>query len=115
MKTISRLFSFMRPFVKEISLSILAGIVTIGTGIGMLGTSAYLISYAALQPSIAELQVAIVGVRFFGITRSVFRYLERLISHSVNLKLLARMRSGSITIWSQARRRIYNPNAVGIC
>lgn len=92
MKTISRLLSFMKPFLKEISLSVLAGIVTIGTGIGMLGTSAYLISYAALQPSIAELQVAIVGVRFFGITRSVFRYLERLISHSVNLKLLARMR-----------------------
>jgi ATP-binding cassette subfamily C protein CydC len=82
----------MKPFVKEISLSILTGIITIGTGIGMLGTSAYLISYAALQPSIAELQVAIVGVRFFGITRSVFRYLERLVSHSVNLRLLAKMR-----------------------
>ncbi len=92
MKTVLRLFSFMKPFLKEISLSILTGIITIGTGIGMLGTSAYLISYAALQPSIAELQVAIVGVRFFGITRSVFRYLERLVSHSVNLRLLAKMR-----------------------
>lgn len=92
MKTLLRLFSFMKPFLKEISLSILTGIITIGTGIGMLGTSAYLISYAALQPSIAELQVAIVGVRFFGITRSVFRYLERLVSHSVNLRLLAKMR-----------------------
>lgn len=92
MKTLLRLFSFMKPFLKEISFSILTGIITIGTGIGMLGTSAYLISYAALQPSIAELQVAIVGVRFFGITRSVFRYLERLVSHSVNLRLLAKMR-----------------------
>lgn len=92
MRTLTRLFTFMKPFVKEISLSILTGIITIGTGIGMLGTSAYLISYAALQPSIAELQVAIVGVRFFGITRSVFRYLERLVSHSVNLRLLAKMR-----------------------
>lgn len=92
MKPIGRLLSFMKPFVKEIALSILTGIITIGTGIGMLGTSAYLISYAALQPSIAELQVAIVGVRFFGITRSVFRYLERLVSHSVNLRLLARLR-----------------------
>ncbi|MEA5078865.1 MAG: thiol reductant ABC exporter subunit CydC [Anaerolineaceae bacterium] len=92
MKTLLRLASFMKPFVKEIALSILTGIVTIGTGIGMLGTSAYLISYAALQPSIAELQVAIVGVRFFGITRSIFRYLERLVSHSVNLRLLAKMR-----------------------
>lgn len=92
MKTIFRLLSFMKPFLKEVGLSVLAGIATIGTGIGMLGASAYLIASAALHPSIAELQVAIVGVRFFGISRSVFRYLERLISHSVNLKLLASMR-----------------------
>jgi ATP-binding cassette subfamily C protein CydC len=38
------------------------------------------------------LQVAIVGVRFFGITRGLFRYLERLVSHWVNFSLLARLR-----------------------
>jgi thiol reductant ABC exporter CydC subunit len=38
------------------------------------------------------LQVAIVGVRFFGISRGVFRYLERLVSHSVNFRLLAQLR-----------------------
>ena len=75
MKTIFRLLSFMKPFLKEVGLSVLAGIATIGTGIGMLGASAYLIASAALYPSIAELQVAIVGVRFFGISRSFFRYL----------------------------------------
>jgi ATP-binding cassette, subfamily C, bacterial CydC len=45
-----------------------------------------------MQPSIATLEVAIVGVRFFGIGRGVFRYLERLASHSVNLGLLAKIR-----------------------
>jgi ATP-binding cassette subfamily C protein CydC len=39
------------------------------------------------------LQVAIVGVRTFGIARGVFRYLERLVSHSVNFRLLGRIRS----------------------
>ncbi|TLM97648.1 ATP-binding cassette domain-containing protein, partial [bacterium] len=34
----------------------------------------------------------IVGVRFFGISRGVFRYLERLVSHSVNLKVLSEIR-----------------------
>jgi len=92
MKTFLRLLRFLHPFVGEICLSILVGIATIGAGIGMLGTSAYLITFAALHPSIAELQVAIVGVRFFGISRSVFRYLERLISHSVNLKVLSNIR-----------------------
>ncbi|MEJ2746317.1 MAG: thiol reductant ABC exporter subunit CydC, partial [Anaerolineae bacterium] len=68
------------------------GALTIGSSISLLGTSAYLISAAALQPSIAELSVAIVGVRFFGLSRGVFRYLERLVSHGVTFRLLARLR-----------------------
>ena len=92
MKTIVRLLSFLRPFIMEVCLSIFLGIAAIGTGVGMMGTSAYLIASAALHPSIAELQVAIVGVRFFGISRAAFRYLERLVSHSVNLHVLARLR-----------------------
>ncbi len=32
------------------------------------------------------------AVRFFGIGRAVFRYLERLFSHSINLSILARIR-----------------------
>ena len=93
MKTALRLMKFLAPFWSEIVFSILLGIGTIAAGIGLLGTSAYLISAAALHPSIAELQVAIVGVRFFGISRAALRYGERLVSHSVNLRLVASLRS----------------------
>ena len=58
-----------------------------------MGSSAWLISMAALHPSIAVLEVAIVGVRFFGIARAVFRYLERLVSHNVTFRLLGRLRT----------------------
>jgi ATP-binding cassette subfamily C protein CydC len=92
MKQFRLLLSLLKPFLGEILLSILLGIATVSAGIGLLGTSAWLIASAALHPSIAELQVAIVGVRFFGISRGVFRYLERLISHSVNLNLLSNLR-----------------------
>jgi ATP-binding cassette subfamily C protein CydC len=92
MKTFLRLLGFLRPFVGGIGLSVLASTATIASSIGLLGTSAFLIASAALQPSIAALQVAIVGVRFFGISRGAFRYLERLNSHSVNFKLLANLR-----------------------
>ena len=92
MKTTLRLFQFLKPFTGWVALSILLSTATIASGIGLLGTSAYLISRAALQPSIAVLQVAIVGVRFFGISRGVFRYLERLTSHSVNFRLLTGLR-----------------------
>jgi ATP-binding cassette subfamily C protein CydC len=92
MKNLIRLLSFLKPSARQVFLSLMAGLATIAAGVGMLGTSAYLISAAALHPSIAELQVAIVGVRFFGISRGVFRYAERLVSHSVNLKVLSNIR-----------------------
>ena len=70
----------------------LLGFLTVGSSIGLMATSAWIIATAALHPSIAVLQVAIVGVRFFGIARGVFRYLERLASHQVTFRVLARLR-----------------------
>ena len=86
------LLSFLRPYPGWVALAVLLGVLTIGSSIGLMGTSAYLISAAALQPSIAALSVAIVGVRFFGLSRGVFRYLERLVSHNLTFRLLARLR-----------------------
>jgi ATP-binding cassette subfamily C protein CydC len=68
------------------------GFLTIGASIGLMGASAWLITTAALHPSIAVLQVAIVSVRFFGITRGVSRYFERLVSHNLTFKILTRLR-----------------------
>jgi thiol reductant ABC exporter CydC subunit len=87
-----RLLSLLAPFKQQVLLSVLLGFATIGSAVGLLGTSAYIISAAARQPSIADLQVAIVGVRFFGISRAVFRYLERLVSHQVSFHLLSNLR-----------------------
>jgi ATP-binding cassette, subfamily C, bacterial CydC len=89
---VHRLLHFARPYSREIGLSIILSAATTAVSVGMLGTSAFLIATAALHPSIAVLQVAIVGVRTFGIARGVFRYLERLVSHSVNFRLLGRIR-----------------------
>ena len=86
------IFRLYIPVFWHASLAIFLGCLTILSGIGLIGTSAYLICYAALQPSIAELQVAIIGVRFFGLSRSIFRYLERINSHSVNLKMVSKLR-----------------------
>lgn len=85
-------------FAGRLILATLLGVATIASGVGLMTTSAYLIARAALHPSIAELQVAIVGVRFFGIARGVARYLERYVSHDVTFRLLARLR-----VWFYAR------------
>ncbi|MFC2063967.1 thiol reductant ABC exporter subunit CydC, partial [Chloroflexota bacterium] len=93
MSTILRLITFLRPSWRWLLLSILLGSLTIFSGIALLATSAWLISTAALHPSIAVLQVSIVGVRFFGISRGFFRYLERLTSHQTTFRLLSRIRT----------------------
>ncbi|MFW6097867.1 MAG: thiol reductant ABC exporter subunit CydD, partial [Chloroflexota bacterium] len=87
------LISMVVQHKRWILLSIVLGFLTIGSTIGLLGTSAYLISRAALQPSIAALNIAIVAVRFFGLTRGVFRYLERLATHETTFRILARLRT----------------------
>jgi thiol reductant ABC exporter CydC subunit len=92
MKTFIRLFSFIKPFWRELMLAILVGFLTIAASISLMSTSAWLISTAAIATSIAQFGVSVVGVRFFGIARGVFRYLERLTSHSLTFKLLARLR-----------------------
>lgn len=87
-----RLLSFLHGSWNWVGLSILLSTLTIGSSVALIGTSSWLISTAALHPSIADLGVSVVGVRFFGISRGVFRYLERLVSHNVTFRLLARLR-----------------------
>jgi ATP-binding cassette subfamily C protein CydC len=66
-RIIKWLSGFLYPLSFWVILSLLLGLATIICGIGLMGTSAYLIARAALMPSIAVLQIAIVGVRFFGL------------------------------------------------
>ncbi|MBI3430368.1 MAG: hypothetical protein HY050_10025, partial [Actinobacteria bacterium] len=61
-------------------------------GLGLTITSAWLITTASFQPPILALGIAIVGVRFFGISRSVARYFERLTSHRTVFDQLTNLR-----------------------
>ena len=62
-------------------LAVLLGVAATGFGLALTAVSAWLIVRAAEHPEIMYLLVAIVGVRFFGLGRSVARYAERLITH----------------------------------
>jgi len=88
-----RLVGSLRPYPGRLAASVAAGVASIASSMGLLIVSAYLISRAALHPPLVELAVAIVGVRFFGISRAVSRYLERLASHDLSLRLLADLRT----------------------
>lgn len=87
-----RLVVVASPWWRRMALGVGLQWATIAASVGLMATSAWLISTAGLHPSIAAVQVAVVGVRFFGISRGVLRYLERLVSHDVTLRLLATLR-----------------------
>lgn len=80
------------PLGGRMILAVLLGSATVASSVGLMATSAYLIAAAALHPPLAVLALPMVGVRFWGIARGVFRYAERLWSHDVTFRLLARLR-----------------------
>lgn len=63
-----------------------------GASVALLGTSAWLIMRASFQPPLLWLMVAVTGVRFFGTSRGVFRYAERIVSHDVAFDALGSLR-----------------------
>lgn len=63
------------------------------SGVGLNITSGWLITMASFMPPVLTLSVAVVMVRFFGISRAVTRYLERLISHKSVFNKLAELRA----------------------
>lgn len=90
--TFRRLLILPAPLKGRLLAALLPAVATVLAGIGLMTTSAYLIAAAARHPSVAELGVAIVGVRFFGVTRGLSRYAERYLTHWVTFHLLARLR-----------------------
>ena len=71
-------------------------------GAGLTISSGWLITMASAHPPIMTLGVAIVLVRFFGIFRSLARYLERIVSHSA---VFARLTSLRVTLFAALDRR----------
>lgn len=92
MQMYRRLLSFLSPFRWQIALAILLGSATIASNIALLGMAAYLIAAAAITPFLVLLTLPIYIVRFMGVARATSRYAERLLSHDVTFRLLARLR-----------------------
>ena len=77
------LFSVLKPARWSLVLALVFTSLTVFMNVGLLSVSSWLLASAALQPGITYLSLAIVGVRFFGISRAVCRYFERYTSHKM--------------------------------
>jgi len=92
---VSTLFALLRagrPPRARVALSVGLGALSVLSGVGLIAFAGYLISRSAERPPVLSLTVVIVAVRFFGLARPLARYFERLTSHDLAFRLLARMR-----------------------
>ncbi|TDE89708.1 thiol reductant ABC exporter subunit CydC, partial [Occultella glacieicola] len=74
-------------------IAVLCGTLALGSAVGLAAASAWLIARASEMPPVMHLGVAVVAVRALGISRGVFRYLERLSSHEVALRGVVDLRT----------------------
>ncbi|WP_051388769.1 thiol reductant ABC exporter subunit CydC [Arthrobacter sp. 35W] len=81
------------------------------SGAALAGLSGWLIVEASERPPMLYLMSLIVGVRFFGISRSVLRYCERLLTHDAVLRWASTLRlrlwdslGASIAHWGRLTR-----------
>jgi thiol reductant ABC exporter CydC subunit len=91
--TTLRLAALARVPRGRAALSVALGALAALLGVALMTTAGYLISRAAEQPPILSLTVTIVAVRFFGLTRPLARYLDRLVGHDLALHALVRIRA----------------------
>lgn len=87
-----KVIGYIRDHKAAFAGAVILAIGTIVAGIGLMSTSGYLISRAAQRPMIVDLFMVTAGVRFFGISRAVVRYFERVVSHDLTFKILLSMR-----------------------
>lgn len=84
---------FMKKYKNALILALALGFLTFLSAGGLMFISGYLITRAASRPeNILMIYIPIVFTRGFGISRPVFRYLERLVSHNWVLKMTSKLR-----------------------
>ncbi|MDE0546062.1 thiol reductant ABC exporter subunit CydC [Microbacterium sp. C7(2022)] len=81
------------PPMRRFWWALAAGFASEASAVALLAVSAWLIVRAAEQPPVLYLSAAVVGVRFFAISRATFRYIERLTGHDATLRQLASTRA----------------------
>jgi ATP-binding cassette subfamily C protein CydC len=92
MSDMRRLMRLVYAHWQWLAVGGLFGVIAIGSNIALMGLSAYLISKAAIATGIAELALAVTGIRVLAISRAAFRYLERYTTHRAMFRILSTVR-----------------------
>lgn len=85
-----------QPPLRRFWPTLVWGFLSAGAAVSLLAVSGWLIVSASIVDSLIYLSVAVVGVRFFAVTRAVTRYLERLSGHDAALRQLSATRADMV-------------------
>ncbi len=91
-----RVMRMARPARRRFTGATALGALAEACTLGLAGVAAWLIVKASEQPDLAELSLAILAVRTFGIGKGVFRYGERLATHDAGLRSLSEIRAAVV-------------------
>jgi ATP-binding cassette subfamily C protein CydC len=73
--------------------AVLAATATLAAAFALAAVSAWLITTAWTMPNVLDLTVAVVAVRGLGVSRGVFRWLDRMLTHDVALRGVVSLRT----------------------
>ncbi|KAA0962477.1 thiol reductant ABC exporter subunit CydC [Microbacterium sp. ANT_H45B] len=85
-----------QPRARRFLPGLIWGFLSAGAAVSLLAVSGWLIVSASIVDSLVPLSIAVVGVRFFAVSRAVTRYLERLSGHDAALRQLASTRADMV-------------------
>ncbi|MGP5670733.1 thiol reductant ABC exporter subunit CydC [Brachybacterium alimentarium] len=77
--------------------AVLAACATLGSAFALAAVSAYLVTRAWTMPPVLDLTVAVVMVRALGVSRGVFRWLDRMLTHDVAFRGVVSLRTNLFT------------------
>lgn len=92
-RALSRMHELMEIGPRQLISAVAAGAATLASAFALAVVSGYLITKSWTMPPVLDLSVAVVSVRALGISRGVFRYFERLLTHDAALTGVTRLRT----------------------
>ncbi|PZP16658.1 MAG: thiol reductant ABC exporter subunit CydC [Brachybacterium faecium] len=81
----------------RLATAVLTACATLAAAFALAAVSAYLVTRAWTMPPVLDLTVAVVMVRALGVARGVFRWLDRMTTHSVALRGVVSLRTNLFT------------------
>ncbi|WP_194947878.1 thiol reductant ABC exporter subunit CydC [Actinomyces trachealis] len=88
---------------RRFAMSVTLGVFGLACAVGLSAVAAWLIARASQIPEVVALGVAPVAVRFFGVSKPIARYCERLVSHDTALRGMTSLRTHLYEILSFSR------------